>query len=127
MLSQFKCRRQPVPCVPAIFASREIGTAASYRLCLEVLTVEKITLIKIQGCPYCASAFKAIDELKKIFPSTTIDVVDENLEPSRAEKFTDYYYVPTMYVDGEKIYEAHPGENYEECFANVKKVFEVAQ
>ncbi|MBR1646465.1 MAG: glutaredoxin [Selenomonadaceae bacterium] len=89
--------------------------------------MKKITLIKIQGCPYCAAAFKAIDELKKIFPAAEIDIVDENLEPSRAEKFTDYYYVPTMYVDGEKIYEAHPGESYDECFTNVKKVFEVAQ
>ena len=89
--------------------------------------MKKITLIKIQGCPYCAAAFKAIDELKKNFPQAAIDVVDENLEPSRAEKFTDYYYVPTMYVDGKKIYEAHPGESFNECFANVKKVFEVAQ
>ncbi len=88
--------------------------------------MKKITLIKIEGCPYCAAAFKAIDELKKNFPATTIDVVDENLEPSRVENFTDYYYVPTMYVDGKKIYEAHPGESYDECFANVKKVFEVA-
>ena len=88
--------------------------------------MKKITLIKIQGCPYCAAAFKAIDELKKFFPPVTIDVVDENLEPSRAEKFTDYYYVPTMYVDDKKIYEAHPGESYDECFANVKKVFEAA-
>ena len=88
--------------------------------------MKKITLIKIEGCPYCAAAFKAIDELKKIFPATTIEVVDENLEPARVEKFTDYYYVPTMYVDEQKIYEAHPGETYDECFANVKKVFEVA-
>ena len=87
--------------------------------------MKKITLIKIEGCPYCAAAFKAIDELKKDF-SPTIEVVDENLEPERVEKFTDYYYVPTMYVDGKKIYEAHPGETYDECFANVKKVFEVA-
>lgn len=88
--------------------------------------MKKITLIKIEGCPYCAVAFKAIDELKKDFTAATIEVVDQNFEPERAEKFTDYYYVPTMYVDGKKIYEAHPGETYDECFANVKKVFEVA-
>ena len=66
--------------------------------------MKKITLIKITGCPYCAAAFRAIDELKT----------------------ANYYYVPTMYVDGKKIYEAHPGESYDECFSNVKKVFEVA-
>ena len=88
--------------------------------------MKKITLIKIEGCPYCAAAFKAIDELKKIYSAAELEVIDENLQPERAEKFTDYYYVPSMYVDDKKIYEAHPGESYDECFANVKKVFEAA-
>ena len=88
--------------------------------------MKKITLIKIEGCPYCAAAFKAINQLKKDFTAATIEVIDKNFEPERVEKFTDYYYVPTMYVDGKKIYEAHPGETYDECFASVKKVFEVA-
>ena len=88
--------------------------------------MKKITMIKINGCPYCAAAFKAIDELKKDFATVTVEVVDQNFEPERVEKFTDYYYVPTMYVDDKKIYEAHPGETYDECFANVKKVFEAA-
>lgn len=87
--------------------------------------MKKITMIKIEGCPYCAAAFKAIDELKKNY-AAELEVIDENFQPQLAEKFTDYYYVPTMYVDGKKIYEAHPGESYDECFANVKKVFEVA-
>ncbi len=30
------------------------------------------------------------------------------------------------FVDGEKIYEAHPGEPYEECYAAVEKAFKVA-
>lgn len=91
--------------------------------------MKKITLIKITGCPYCAAAFRAIDELKtanSAYAAADIEVLDENLQPELAGKFTDYYYVPTMYVDGKKIYEAHPGESYDECFSNVKKVFEVA-
>ncbi|MBQ6296541.1 MAG: glutaredoxin [Selenomonadaceae bacterium] len=87
--------------------------------------MKKITLIKMEGCPYCAAAFKAINELGH--STTELEIIDENFQPKLAEKFTDYYYVPSMYVDGKKIYEAHPGESYEECFANVKKVFEVAQ
>ena len=86
-----------------------------------------ITLIKMEGCPYCAAAFRAIDELKKNYPPVELEVIDENFQAERADKFTDYYYVPSMYVDGKKIYEAHPGESYDECFANVKKVFEAAQ
>ena len=88
--------------------------------------MKKITLIKMEGCPYCAAAFKAIDELKQNYPPLDLEVIDENTQPKLAGKFTDYYYVPTMYVDGNKIYEAHPGENYSECLANVKKVFEAA-
>ena len=88
--------------------------------------MKKITLIKMEGCPYCAAAFKAIDELKKNYPPADLEVIDENTQPKLADKFTDYYYVPTMYVDGNKIYEAHPGETYAECLANVKKVFEAA-
>lgn len=88
--------------------------------------MKKITLIKLEGCPYCSAAFKAIAELKANYPPTELEVIDENLQPELAGKFTDYYYVPSMYVDGSKIYEAHPGETYPECLANVKKVFEAA-
>ena len=88
--------------------------------------MKKITLIKMEGCPYCAAAFKAIDEVQKNYAATELEVIDENLQPALAAKFTDYYYVPSMYVDGQKIYEAHPGESYAECLANVKKVFEAA-
>ena len=91
--------------------------------------MQKITLIKMEGCPYCTAAFKAIDELKassSAYSAAEIEVLDENLQPEIAGKFTDYYYVPSMYVGGKKIYEAHPGETYDECFAGVKKVFEEA-
>ena len=88
--------------------------------------MKKITLIKMTGCPYCAAAFKAIDELKKNYPPIELEVIDKNFQAKLAEKFTDYYYVPSMYVDGKKIYEAHPGETYDECRANVRRVFDVA-
>ena len=88
--------------------------------------MKKITMIKMTGCPYCAAAFKAIDELKKNYPPIELEVIDKNFQPQLAEKFTDYYYVPSMYVDGKKIYEARPGESYDECFANVKGVFDIA-
>ena len=88
--------------------------------------MKKITMIKMKSCPYCAAAFKAIDAVKKNFAATELEVIDKYFQPALAEKFTDYYYVPSMYVDGKKIYEAHPGESYEECLANVQKVFEAA-
>lgn len=91
--------------------------------------MKKVTLIKIQGCPYCEQAYKAVDELKtknKNFEPIEIEIVDENLQPEVAEKFSDYYYVPSMFVDGKKIYEANPSESYSECLQNVEKVFQAA-
>lgn len=87
--------------------------------------MKKITLIKMEGCPYCAAAYKAIKELGHTMAE--LEIIDENTQPQLAERFTDYYYVPSMYVDGVKVYEAQPGERYEQCLANVKKVFEAAQ
>ena len=85
-----------------------------------------ITMIKMQGCPYCAAAFRAIDAVKKDYPPVELEVIDEKKQSKLAERFYDHYYVPSMYVGGKKIYEAQPGETYEECLANVKKVFEAA-
>lgn len=88
--------------------------------------MKKITMIKIEGCPYCAAAYRAIEEVKKDYPPVELEVIDENTQPKLAERFSDYYYVPSMYVGGKKIYEAQPGEIYEDCLANVKRVFEAA-
>ncbi|MBQ3442620.1 MAG: glutaredoxin family protein [Selenomonadaceae bacterium] len=88
--------------------------------------MKKITMIKIEGCPYCAAAYRAIDEVKKDYPPVELEVIDEKRQPKLAERFYDHYYVPSMYVDDKKIYEAQPGETYEQCLANVKKVFEAA-
>jgi len=88
--------------------------------------MKKITMIKMQGCPYCAAAFRAIDAIKNNYPPVELEIVDKNFQAAQAEKFTDYYYVPSMYVDGKKIYEAQPGESYSECLEHVKKVFEAA-
>ncbi|MBQ3433448.1 MAG: glutaredoxin family protein [Selenomonadaceae bacterium] len=88
--------------------------------------MKKITMIKMEGCPYCAAAYRAIDELKGDYPPVELEVIDEKKQSKLAERFYDHYYVPSMYVGGKKIYEAQPGEPYEECLANVKKVFEAA-
>ncbi len=89
--------------------------------------MKKITLIKMQGCPYCAQAFAAIKELKAEYPefaNIEVEIVDKHEDIDRAKDFADkYYYVPSMFIDGEKMYEASPGESYGECLLNVKKVF----
>ena len=37
-----------------------------------------------------------------------------------------YYYVPSIFVDGTKVYEAKPGESYEECKQHVETAFRAA-
>ena len=92
--------------------------------------MKKVTLIRLDGCPYCENAFKAIESLKKSrpeFQQIEIESIEENQQSNLAKPFaSQYYYVPSMFVNGKKIYEAHPGESYEECFSNVTKVFEIA-
>ncbi len=89
--------------------------------------MKEIIMIKIQGCPYCAAAFEAVEELKKDakFSSLILYVIDENEETEKAKPFAkDYYYVPTFFVDGKKMYEAHPGQDYDTIYRNVERVFE---
>lgn len=92
--------------------------------------MKKITLLKMQGCPYCAQAFAAIKELKAEYPEfadVEVEVIDKHADVELAKNFEEkYYYVPAMFIDGEKIYEAHPGESYGECLIGVKKVFRAA-
>ena len=91
--------------------------------------MKKITLLKMQGCPYCAQAFAAIKEVKaeyREFADMEVEIIDKKND-ERAKDFEGkYYYVPSMFIDGEKVYEAHPGETYGECLLNVKKVFRAA-
>lgn len=92
--------------------------------------MKKITLIKMQGCPYCAQAFAAIKEVKSEYPEFAdieVEIVDKHEDISRAKDFEGkYYYVPSMFINGEKFYEASPGESYGECLLSVKKVFRAA-
>lgn len=84
----------------------------------------------MEGCPYCEQAYRAIKQLKaqnNSYADTEIEIVDKNFQPEIAKNFAQaYYYVPSMFVGNKKIYEAHPGETYEECLASVEKVFQAA-
>ena len=51
--------------------------------------------------------FKYLYELKQEHPEfkdVVLETIDELEEPELADTF-DYYYVPTFYVDGEKVHE----------------------
>ncbi|MFT8890135.1 MAG: thioredoxin family protein [Ethanoligenens sp.] len=72
--------------------------------------MKKITMFIMQGCPHCKHAFEIMQELKDKQPAykaLEINVIDENAEPEIANQY-DYYYVPTFYVDGNKLHEGVP-------------------
>ncbi len=84
--------------------------------------MKKITMFKMEGCPYCRRAFEWMDELKKeepLYASLDIHVIDEDREPETAGKY-DYYYVPTFYVAGKKLHEGAATK------AKIKAVFDAA-
>ena len=88
--------------------------------------MKKITLIKMEGCPYCKQAFKAIEQLKaqnENFANIEIEIIDNYSDSAEPFK-QDYYYVPSVFVENKKLYEAQPGESYEECFVNLQRVFQ---
>ena len=90
--------------------------------------MKKVLAFRLEGCPYCRQAMKAVQELsaaEEKYSSVMIDWVEENEHPEISSKY-DYYHVPAMFVDGVKMYEAKRGESYDECKANVRRVLDEA-
>lgn len=76
-----------------------------------------LTLFYLESCPYCQNARKALQELaaeKPEYASVKIDWIEESRQPALAEQF-DYYYVPSVFLGKDKLYEAAPGESYSAC------------
>lgn len=89
---------------------------------------KEIVFIFMKECPYCRRADGLIEEFKKENPKYG-DIKITKLEDGspEAQKYgKDYYYVPSMFVEGKKLYEAHPGETEEESRESVRKTFEAA-
>lgn len=90
--------------------------------------MKKITWFYMNGCPYCRNAQKAYDVLVKEHPefqNIEIRKVNENEEVAFANAH-DYYYVPTLYVGNEKVYEADPSQGYDEIREHVEEALKAA-
>ena len=92
--------------------------------------MKTLSMIEMQGCPYCANAHRAIEALRAeggAYADVAVDFVDENAQPEQAQAFAgQYYYVPSIFMDGEKFYEAQPGDSYDKIYAAVKHAFDAA-
>ncbi|MBO6137178.1 MAG: glutaredoxin [Lachnospiraceae bacterium] len=90
--------------------------------------MKKITYFYLESCPYCQNARKAMDELKEENPDYAkieMDWIEEERQPDLAKVY-NYYYVPTMFIGANKLYEAKPGQTYDEIMTEVRKVFDAA-
>ena len=88
--------------------------------------MKSVKLFYLTHCPYCVKAKQAIAELHAENPEyekVQIERINEEEHPEIAKQF-DYYYVPTIFFGDEKLYEAQPGQNYEEIKDCIRKAFD---
>ena len=62
--------------------------------------MKKITMIKIPGCPYCAKAKKAFEELcqKPEYANAEVEVIDEQLQPELVTPYNGKYYLSLIHI-----------------------------
>lgn len=92
--------------------------------------MKNIIMIKIPGCPHCAKARKAIGLLQQEekYKDVKVEEIDETTQPELAAPYgKDYYYVPSLFIEGEKQFEAKPGMDYDTIYAAVKEAFDKAK
>ena len=71
---------------------------------------KEILMMVMAGCPHCRNAFEMMDTLRQEHPeyaAVKVKIVDETIEKDFAASL-DYYYVPTFFVEGEKLHEGRP-------------------
>ena len=88
--------------------------------------MKQIELFYLTYCPYCVNARKAIEELKEenlSYQEIQIQWIEESKEKELADS-RDYYYVPTIFYEGNRLYEAKPGHSYKKIKECIRKAFE---
>ena len=90
--------------------------------------MKEIELFYLTHCPYCIKARKAVEELTEeeykkelheLQGRLNIRWIEESREPALAGS-RDYYYVPSLFCEGKKLYEASPAEGFTEIKENIR-------
>ena len=91
--------------------------------------MKTLTMIEMEGCPYCANAHRAMEALRaEGYEDVQVEFIDENRVPEKTQPFAgQYYYVPSIFMDGKKLYEAQPGQSYDKIFVEVKRAFDAVR
>ena len=88
----------------------------------------KLTLFHLDDCPYCHAARRAIEALRSENPAYAgieVEWVEESRQPERVKGY-DYWYVPTIFLGHQKLYEARPGQDYEAILGHIRAAFDAA-
>ena len=84
--------------------------------------MKDVLMMVQQGCPHCRKAFEIMDQLSREYPQyaqVPVKIVDELQEKEFADTL-DYWYVPTFFVDGQKVHEGVTS------LEKIQEVFEAA-
>ena len=91
-------------------------------------TIKRLTAFYLNGCPYCRNAKAALAELVSENPAygeVPVHWYEESESPDVVQGHS-YYYVPSMFIGTEKLYEAQPGQSYDEIKSHVKAALDAA-
>ena len=87
-----------------------------------------VELFYLPGCPYCVKAKKAVEELKaedENYGRVPLKWINEAEEVDYANEH-NYYYVPSVYFNGKKVFEAHPGDSLPKIKEGIQAAFDKA-
>ena len=90
--------------------------------------MKDVLMFYLDSCGYCDKARRALEELFALEPAyrqIPLTMIEESREPELADRY-DYYAVPTLYVDGQKVFEARLFMRYEEIRDGVKAALDRA-
>ena len=88
--------------------------------------MQELIMFHRNDCGYCHKAKRALEELyaeNPAYAAVPLTMIEETEQPAVAERY-DYYHVPAIFAGEKKLYEAQPGESYDEIKANVRRALD---
>ncbi len=90
--------------------------------------MHEIEIFYLRGCPYCENAKRAVAELlreKPAYGALRLRWVEESEEAALADSY-DYFRVPSVFHQGDKLYECSPLHGYEAIKEHFRAAFDRA-
>jgi len=91
--------------------------------------MKELTLFYLRDCPYCVNARRALHELEQEDPAygeIPIRWIEESEQKTLADSY-DYYYVPSVFLGAEKLWEARPADGYAAIRRKLRQALDTAR